>query len=73
MMTDMKQKLLHSLYVSLEWRAIAFVVTNLFLWATTGDFWHATALALILQAVLFVVHFGWYFLRQENRNVAHTA
>src|SRR5690606_2687240 len=71
MISGMKQKLIHSFYVSLEWRVIAFLVTNAFLWVTTGNFWQATALALTLQAILFVVHFGWYFVRQEQGSALH--
>lgn len=66
-MRNMKQRLMKSMMVSLEWRGIAFIITNLFFWATTGDFWHATTLALALQLILFVAHFGWYFVR-ETRN-----
>ena len=62
----MKQRLLKSAAVSLEWRAVAFVITNLFFWATTGHFWQATILALELQLILLVVHFGWFFLRETR-------
>lgn len=62
----MKQRLMKSLMVSLEWRAIAFFITNLFLWMMTGAFWQATAMALILQLILFVAHFGWYFVRETS-------
>lgn len=61
----MREKIIHSLYASLEWRIIAFVVTNVFLWSTTGSFWKAAGLALILQSILFVAHTLWYFLRHE--------
>ncbi len=62
----MKERLMKSAAVSLEWRLIAFVITGLFLWTTTGEFWKATALALALQLILFVTHFGWYFLRETH-------
>ena len=62
----MKQRLLKALEVSLEWRIIAFVITELFLWATTGELWHATMLAVGLQAVLFIAYFGWYFVRETH-------
>jgi len=61
----MRSKILHSLYASLEWRIIAFVITNIFFWFTTESFWHATGLALALQTILFIVHTIWFFLRQE--------
>ena len=61
----MKERLIKSAAVSLEWRAIAFVITELFFWATTGELWKATALALALQAILFVVHFVWFYFRES--------
>ncbi len=66
MVLKMKDKILHSLYASLEWRVIAYIVTNLFFWVTTGSFWKAAGLALILQIILFVVHTFWYFTRHEH-------
>ena len=62
----MKQRLMKSLMVSLEWRVIAFIITNLFLWLATGAFWQSTILALGLQAILFFTHFGWYFIRESH-------
>lgn len=62
----MKQRLMKSLMVSVEWRIIAFIITNLFLWAVTGAFWQATIMAFGLQLLLFFVHFGWYFLRETH-------
>lgn len=62
----MREKLVHSLYASIEWRLIAFVVTNLFLWATTGSFWKAAGLAVLLQVILFFIHTFWYFVRHEH-------
>jgi hypothetical protein len=62
----MKQRLMKSLKVSIEWRVIAFIITNLFLWATTGSLWQATLLALSLQGILFVTHFIWYFVRETE-------
>lgn len=61
----MKEKVLHSLYTSLEWRFFAFVITNLFLWVTTGSFWTATGLALLLQIILFISYTFWYLWRCE--------
>jgi len=61
----MREKVLHSLFVSVEWRVIAFVITNIFFWVTTGSFWAAAGLALVLQAILFFVHTLWFFLRHE--------
>lgn len=61
----MREKIIHSLYASLEWRVIAFIITNAFFWFTTGSFWKAAGLALVLQSILFVVHMLWYFLRHE--------
>lgn len=62
----MREKLLHSLYASLEWRAVAFIITNLFFWATTSSFWKATGLAFLLQLILWVAHLAWHFIRQED-------
>ncbi len=59
----MREHFIASFKVSLEWRIIAFVITNLYLWITTGSFWEATATALVLQAILFVVHFVWVLWR----------
>ena len=61
----MTTKIAHSFLVSLEWRIIAFFITEVFLWATTGHFWQATVLALLLQLILFVAYTFWYFFRQE--------
>lgn len=51
--------------VSIEWRVIAFFVTEIFLWTTTGHFWQATVLTFILQLILFFVYTFWYFFRHE--------
>jgi hypothetical protein len=61
----MKERLIKSAAVSLEWRGIAFVITELFFWATTGELWKATTLAIALQAILFVVHFVWFYFRES--------
>lgn len=61
----MANKIVNSFLVSLEWRIIAFFITEMFLWATTGHFWKATGLALMLQAILFVTYTFWYFFRHE--------
>ncbi len=62
----MREKMLHSFKVSLEWRVIAFVITNIFLWATSHEFWQATGLALGLQLILLVVSFFWFYFRHEK-------
>lgn len=69
----MKQRLLNAVYVSIEWRIIAFVITNVFLWIATGEFLQATVLALELHLVLLVTHFAWYFTRQEKWHPAQEA
>lgn len=61
----MREKMLHTLLVSLEWRLVAFVITNLFLWVTTGQFWKAAGLAFLLQIILFVCYLAWHFVRVE--------
>lgn len=58
-----------SFAVSIEWRLIAFLITEVFFWASTGQFWQATVMALTLQLILFVAHFGWFFFR-ETKNPA---
>jgi hypothetical protein len=63
---NMKERLMKSLAVSVEWRIIAFLITNIFLWLVTGEFWQSTVMALGLQAVLFFAHFGWYFIRETH-------
>lgn len=62
----MKQRLIKSALVSLEWRAVAFVITELFFIATSGEIWHATLMAVGLQLILLVTHFGWYFVRETH-------
>lgn len=56
---------MNSLMVSIEWRVIAFLITNVFLWFVTGHFAQATALALGLHLILFFAHFVWHFIRRE--------
>jgi len=63
----MANKIVHSFMVSIEWRLIAFFITEVFLWATTGHFWKATVLAFALQVILFFSYTIWYFFRQELR------
>lgn len=62
----MQGKFLHALSVSVEWRVVAFVITNVFFLFTTRSFWEATGLALLLQAILFVTYTLWYFIRFEK-------
>lgn len=52
-----------SLLFSLEWRLYAYVITILFLWATTGHFAIAAIQALGLQLALFIGQTIWHFLR----------
>jgi|GEM_PF-3407098 len=59
----MREHLISSFKVSLEWRIIAFIVTYGFLLLTTGKFWTATWTSLSLQLILFIVHFVWVMLR----------
>jgi hypothetical protein len=63
----MKQRIVRSFVSSIEWRLIAFVITNLFLWFTSGEFWQATILALELQVILLVASFFWFLFRHEKR------
>lgn len=65
-MRVVKERLLKTAAVSVEWRIIAFIVTELFFWYTTGELWQATLYAIALQLILFLVHFGWYFLRETH-------
>ena len=62
----MREKLIHSFYASLEWRAIAFVITNLFFLVQTGSLVKATGLALLLQIALFAAQILWHFVRHEH-------
>lgn len=61
----MRRQIVHSLLVSLEWRAIAYVITNAFFWITTGEFWKAAGYALALQVILFAAYMVWHLLRNE--------
>ncbi|HCM43610.1 TPA: hypothetical protein DIS55_01500 [Candidatus Kaiserbacteria bacterium] len=61
----MRNRVVRSFLVSLEWRAIAFVITNVFFWITTGHFWKAAGLALLLQLILFVAYLIWHLCRNE--------
>jgi len=60
-----RKKILHTILISLEWRIIAFVITNIFFWFTTGHFWTAAGFAFMLQIILFLAYLTWYFLRLE--------
>jgi hypothetical protein len=62
----MKQRVVKSLLASLEWRVIAFVITEAFFIMTTGHIWQATILALSLQAILLVGHFAWFYVRESK-------
>jgi hypothetical protein len=61
----MIQHIWHSVLFSLEWRAIAFVITGAFFWVTSGEFVRATVMAMTLQAILFVAHVVWFYFREE--------
>lgn len=62
----MREKFIHALSVSIEWRVLAFIVTNIFFLFTMHSFWEATGLALLLQGILFAAHTLWYFTRIEH-------
>ncbi len=62
----MREKILNSILVSLEWRLYAFIITGLFLWATTGHLAFAAVQALGLHIMLFVGHTVWYYFRSEG-------
>ncbi|MEK7530793.1 MAG: hypothetical protein AAB573_02900 [Patescibacteria group bacterium] len=62
----MREKLVKSVLFSLEWRLYAFVITALFLWATTDELVFAAMSAFGLQIVLFIGHTTWYYFRQEG-------
>lgn len=61
----MREKFFHTLFVSLEWRFFAFIITNIFFWVTTHKFWTAAGLALLLQVILFACYLVWHFIRVE--------
>ena len=63
----MTKKLFESFMFSLEWRLYAYVITSLFLWATTGHLAVAAVQALGLQFVLFVCQSIWHYLRSEGK------
>jgi len=65
MLVRMKDRIVRSLMVSLEWRVVAFVITNAFLWITTGHFWTAVGWAFLLQLILFVAYIIWHYFRNE--------
>ena len=62
----MGKELLKSFLFSLEWRAYAFTITTLFLWATTGHFAFAVGQALGLQIILLFAHSLWYYFRSRR-------
>ncbi len=62
----MRQRLIHSIVLSLEWRFYAYIITNLFLWFTSGELWTATMMALQLQIILLAAHCVWYYFRGER-------
>jgi hypothetical protein len=62
----MREKLVKSVLFSLEWRLYAYIITILFLWATTGRLAFSAVQALGLQVVLFIGNTTWYYFRQEG-------
>lgn len=62
----MVKRIYESLMFSLEWRLYAFVITSLFLWATTGELVFAAVQALGLQVILLIGHTTWYYFRKEG-------
>ncbi|MCI0597635.1 hypothetical protein L0Y34_00965 [Candidatus Parcubacteria bacterium] len=62
----MKERLLKSAAASLEWRVFAFIITGIFFWFMTGAVWQATILAIELQIILFIAHFGWFYFRETR-------
>lgn len=67
----MREHIIASLKTSIEWRLIAFVITNIFFWITTHEFFKATLLALELQAILLVVNFLWFFFKRDHYHMSH--
>lgn len=61
----MRERIVRSFLVSLEWRFFAFIITNIFFWVTTGEFWKAAGLAFTLQLILFLSQVIWHLLRNE--------
>ena len=66
---------LEALRKSAEWRIIASVITFVYFLVTTGELWHATVHALVLQGILTAVQVPWFILRgskHENTKHNHT-
>ena len=61
----MRGKIFHSIMFSLEWRFYAYVITILFLWATTGQLAFAALQALGLQIALLIGNSTWYYFRLD--------
>jgi len=62
----MMKELTDSFVASLEWRAIAFVITGAFMWFVTGNLGQATFVTLVLQLILLCVHAMWLFFRHSR-------
>lgn len=62
----MGKELFKSFLFSLEWRAYAFTITTLFLWATTGHLAFAVGQAFGLQIILLFCHSLWYHFRSRR-------
>lgn len=66
--TYMREKIFHSIMFSLEWRLYAYIITILFLWASTGQLAFAAVQALGLQIVLLIGNATWYYFRQDGHS-----
>lgn len=62
----MRERIVHSILFSLEWRLYAFVITSLFLWATTGHLAFAVVQSLGLQIILLLGHTIWIYFRTQR-------
>lgn len=62
----MGKQIWESILFSLEWRFYAYIITILFLWATTGHLAFAAVQALGLQVVLFIGNAIWYHTRTHG-------
>lgn len=62
----MRKRFISSAIASLEWRAIAFIITGLVLWVMTGHLGKATLAAVSLQVILFIAHMIWFYYRHTK-------
>lgn len=61
----MNSNLLKSIWLSLEWRVLAFTITFSFFALSGYQFWEATNRAVLLQLILFVVQVVWIYQRKN--------